>query len=68
MQETYVKWTENGTIHEICCFCALICFSISIIIMVNIIIEYEFSKRGIAKTPLFFWFWMDDSNTQLETT
>lgn len=63
--QTYVEWSENGTLHEICCFCALMCFSISIIIMVNIVIEYEFSKRGIqTTTPIFFWFWMDENNNE----
>jgi hypothetical protein len=64
-EERYDKWTEDGTLHEICCFCALMCFSISIIIMANILIEVEFAKRGLAPSN-FFWFWTDHGNTQIQ--
>ncbi|XP_023310458.1 uncharacterized protein LOC108917035 [Anoplophora glabripennis] len=54
VQEKYNNWTADGTIHEICCFCALLCFSISLITMVNILVEYEYAKRGWG-TSHFFW-------------
>ncbi|KAJ8919362.1 hypothetical protein NQ315_016454, partial [Exocentrus adspersus] len=53
IQETYTKWTNDGTIHEICCFCALLCFSISLITMVNILVEYEYAKRGWGTSKIF---------------
>ncbi|EFA01793.2 uncharacterized protein LOC100142441 isoform X1 [Tribolium castaneum] len=64
LEERYDRWTEDGTIHEICCFCALMCFSISLIIMANLLIEVEFSKRGLAPSN-FFWFWTTNGNTQI---
>ncbi|XP_044254327.1 uncharacterized protein LOC123004884 isoform X2 [Tribolium madens] len=65
IEERYDRWTEDGTIHEICCFCALMCFSISLIIMANLLIEVEFSKRGLTPSN-FFWFWTtNNGNTQI---
>ncbi|KAJ3658123.1 hypothetical protein Zmor_009881 [Zophobas morio] len=56
VEERYDEWTNDGTIHEICCFCALMCFSISVIILANVLLEVEFAKRGLAPSS-FFWHW-----------
>ncbi|RZC34999.1 uncharacterized protein BDFB_003489, partial [Asbolus verrucosus] len=65
IEERYDKWTEDGTLHEICCFCALMCFSISIIIMANILIEVEFSKRGLEPSNFFWYLTGNNGNAQL---
>ncbi|KAJ8975220.1 hypothetical protein NQ317_014524 [Molorchus minor] len=54
LQENYKKLVNNGTIHEICCFCALLCFSISLLAMVNILAEYEYARRGLVNISIFF--------------
>lgn len=52
-EEKYNKWTTTGRIHEICCFCALICFSFSLIILANVLIELEFAKHGFPSSANF---------------
>lgn len=42
----FKSWLDGGTLNEVFCFCALMCFSLSIIIMGNILVELECSKRG----------------------
>lgn len=42
----FKSWLDGGTLNEVFCFCALMCFSLSIIIMGNILVELECTKRG----------------------
>ncbi|XP_017785985.1 PREDICTED: uncharacterized protein LOC108569088, partial [Nicrophorus vespilloides] len=48
------NWLENGSSNEVFCFCALICFSLSIITMGNILMEFECAKRGDSNA-FFCW-------------
>nr|XP_023030488.1 uncharacterized protein LOC111518303 [Leptinotarsa decemlineata] len=61
LNDKYTKWIDDGTLHEVCCFCALICFSFSLILMGNILVEYEYAKRGIS-SPHMFWSWTNESD------
>ncbi|XP_050511382.1 uncharacterized protein LOC114327703 isoform X4 [Diabrotica virgifera virgifera] len=56
IEDKYNIWTQNGKMHEIYTFCAVICFSLSLILLLNILAEYEFAKRGI-----FSWTWTDET-------
>ncbi|CAG9819803.1 unnamed protein product [Phaedon cochleariae] len=67
LKEKYTKWTDDGTIHEIYSFCALICFSLSVIIMANILIEFEYAKRGLGASH-FFWIWPTNGNQKFSRT
>ncbi|CAH2010212.1 unnamed protein product, partial [Acanthoscelides obtectus] len=63
LRAKYHNWCIDGTIHEICCFCALLCFSMSLITMMNIVLGYEYSKRGL-KAPHLFWHWNERFDTE----
>ncbi|CAH1278361.1 unnamed protein product [Diabrotica balteata] len=56
IEDKYNIWTQNGKMHEIYTFCAVICFSLSLILLLNILTEYEYAKRGI-----FPWTWTDET-------
>ncbi|CAG9856570.1 unnamed protein product [Phyllotreta striolata] len=47
VEDKYENLTGNGTLHDVYSFCALFCFSLSLIMLVNIYIEYEYAKWGI---------------------
>ncbi|VEN62674.1 unnamed protein product [Callosobruchus maculatus] len=61
LRAKYHTWCVDGTIHEICCFCALICFSMSLLSMMNILLGYGYAKRGL-KASHIFWFWNEEQS------
>ncbi|GLV37297.1 hypothetical protein CBL_10736 [Carabus blaptoides fortunei] len=50
---------EQGTIHEICCMGAIVCFALSTIIIGNLLLEVEHARRGIPmqRIPLEWLTW-----------
>nr|CAI5827351.1 unnamed protein product [Callosobruchus analis] len=58
LRAKYHTWCVDGTIHEICCFCALVCFSLSLLSMMNMLLGYGYSKRGLEASHMF-WFWQE---------
>lgn len=56
IENNFNKWSNDGTLHEVFCFGALVCFSFSIITMANLVIEMEYAKRGLNSSKSF-WHW-----------
>ncbi|KAG5898306.1 hypothetical protein JTB14_022995 [Gonioctena quinquepunctata] len=65
--EKYKQWIDDGTLHEVCSFCALVCFSFGLIIMANILIEYENAKWGTDPSHIF-WFWSSGNDGRASIT
>ncbi|KRT83258.1 hypothetical protein AMK59_3539 [Oryctes borbonicus] len=45
---TYRKWCDNGKIHEIFFMATMLCFSLSIITLSNILVELEYARNGVS--------------------
>ncbi|KAI4462904.1 lymphoid-restricted membrane protein jaw1 [Holotrichia oblita] len=44
----YRNWCDNGKIHEIFFMATLLCFSLSVITLGNILVELEYARNGVS--------------------
>ncbi|XP_060532491.1 inositol 1,4,5-triphosphate receptor associated 2-like isoform X2 [Cylas formicarius] len=56
LSERLKNWSENDYFYAFFNFCAVVCFSISILTLVRMYLEYEYTKRDYTES-YFSWFW-----------
>lgn len=50
----YKNSLEDRTLHDIFYFCAILCFVFSLVLMLNVVVEYEYARRGIDSKKSMF--------------